>query len=93
MLFVRKTFKSNGKCFTAGSVVTEPAAMKHFKRRLFDRYLIEVTEQNFDKWYNYFLVKHGVEITIEETEEEIEEIQKPSKEPLKAQVVQPKIKK
>jgi predicted KAP-like P-loop ATPase len=47
---------------TAGSVITEPAAIKHFRSRLDDRKIIEVTEHNFDKYYQIFKDKFGIEI-------------------------------
>ena len=46
---------------TPGSIV-EPGDIKWFKTRLRDRDVIEVHEQDLDKWEAYFNVKFGVSI-------------------------------
>lgn len=44
-----------------GSVV-EPGTIKRFKSRLNDGHIVEVSEQNFDKWDKYFRERIGVTI-------------------------------
>lgn len=61
MYVVRRAFRNYGQMMTPGSVV-EPGIIKRFKTRLRDRDVVEVSEQDFDKWNNYFLAKFGVPI-------------------------------
>ena len=63
MYVVRRTFRNCGKMLTPGSVV-EPGSVKHFKSRLRDRVIIEVTEHDFDRWNEYFKNKLGVAIQL-----------------------------
>lgn len=62
MFIARKAFKNNGVTYAVGSVISEPTAIKHLKARLAERVIIEVTEDNFDQFYGYFLTKFGVKI-------------------------------
>ena len=49
-----------------GSIV-EPSTIKRFKSRLADGHIIEVTEQNFDKWRYVFKERYGVTLSPVET--------------------------
>lgn len=69
MLVVRKAFSNNGVTLTAGSIISEPAAIKRFNYRLRERIIIEVTEKTFKKYQGYFLTKFGVDITPAQKEE------------------------
>lgn len=60
MLVVKRPFKSLGKTYTAGAVITEPAVIKRFKGKLAEGKIIEVTEQTYDSISAYFKAKHGV---------------------------------
>ena len=61
MYVVRRAFRNYGQMMTPGSVV-EPGTVKRFKSRLNDGRIVEVSEQNFDKWDEYFKVRVGVSI-------------------------------
>lgn len=92
MFVVKRPFKSFGKTYTVGSVLTEPAGIKRFKGKLAEGKIIKVTEQTYDTTAAYFKAKYGVilpklesaetenVITQDETEQEVE---KPTEEPVK----------
>lgn len=61
MYVVRRTFRNFGQMMAPGSIV-EPGAVKRFKSRLADGHIVEVSEQDFDKWAEYFKVRFGVDI-------------------------------
>lgn len=61
MYVVRRPFKSFGKAYTAGSLV-EPAAVKHFRGKIAEGKIIEVTEQTYDVAKSYFKQKFGVDL-------------------------------
>ena len=63
MYVVRRSFRNYGQMMVPGSVV-EPGSIKRFKSRLNDGRIVEVTEQNFDKWDEYFKVRIGVAIQL-----------------------------
>ena len=73
MYVVRRAFKNFGKAMVPGSVV-EPGTIKHFKSRLRDHVIIEVAEQDFDKWNTYFITKFGVPIQRENVKTENEDV-------------------
>jgi|WetSurMetagenome_2_1015567.scaffolds.fasta_scaffold182508_2 hypothetical protein len=62
MLIVKRPFRNFGKVLTVGSVLTEPAEIKHLKARLGDGHIIEIAEHDLDKFHDYFLQKFGVDI-------------------------------
>jgi hypothetical protein len=68
MYVVRRPFRNFGKVITVGSVIAEPTGIKHFKRRVFDRYIVDVNDQNFDTYKNYFAQKFGIDIKLPEAE-------------------------
>lgn len=68
MYVVRRTFRNFGKMMAPGSTV-EPGAVKHFKSRLTDGHIVEVSEQDFDKWAEYFKVRLGVTLVKPEPEQ------------------------
>ena len=61
MYVVRRSFRNYNQMMVPGSVV-EPGSIKRFKTRLRDRDIVEVSEQDFDKWNAYFLGKFGIPI-------------------------------
>ena len=61
MYVVRRAFRNNNCMIAPGSII-EPGVVKHFKARLRDRYIIEVSGQSLDNWDEYFKIKHGVSI-------------------------------
>ena len=68
MFVVRRPFRNFGHVMAPGSVV-EPGTIKQFKSRLRDRAIIEVPEQDFDRWNAYFKSKFGVEIAVPKTDD------------------------
>lgn len=72
MFVIRKPFRNYNQMMLPGTIV-EPGSIKWFKNRFKDRYIVEVNEQNFDKWEKYFVGKYGVSLNVEEpiTEEAI----------------------
>lgn len=74
MYVVRRTFRNFGQMMAPGSIV-EPGAVKRFKSRLTEGHIIEVSEQDFDKWAEYFKVRLGV--TLVKPEDQKPEGQKP----------------
>ena len=63
MYVVRRAFRNFGEMVTPGSTV-EPGNIKRFKFRLTNGYIVEVSEQDFDKWREYFKVRFGVELKL-----------------------------
>ena len=76
MYVVRRSFRNYGQMVVPGSVV-EPGTIKRFKSRLNDGNIVEVTEQNFDKWDTYFRQRIGVSINVKPDEQKPDE-QKPA---------------
>ena len=67
MYVVKRAFRNYNQMIAPGSVV-EPGAIKRFKNRLRDGRIVEVSEQDFDKWNNYFKVRFGTPIKVETPE-------------------------
>ena len=65
MYVVRRSFRNYGQMMIPGSTV-EPGSIKRFKSRLNDGHIVEVSEQNFDKWDNYFRERIGTPIMLPE---------------------------
>lgn len=76
MYVVRRSFRNFDQMMVPGSVV-EPGTIKRFKSHLRDRDIIEVTEQDFDKWNAYFIGKFGVPIALPEHGEEPKQGEEP----------------
>ena len=68
MFVVRRPFRNFGHVMAPGSVV-EPGAIKQFKSKLRDHAIVEVPEQDFDRWNAYFKGKFGVEIAVPKTDD------------------------
>lgn len=62
MFVVRRPFRNLGKILTAGTVISDPAVIKHFKSRLAEGKIIKVDEHNFKSCYDFFKQKFGVEL-------------------------------
>ena len=60
MFVVKRPFRNLGKTLTAGTVITEPAAIKRFNGRVAEGKIIEVTEQTYNNIAKYFKSKYGV---------------------------------
>lgn len=65
MYVVKRPFRNLGMVYTVGSVITEPTEIKRFKGRIAEGKILEVTEQNFEKYARYFTDKYGVDIRPE----------------------------
>lgn len=61
MYVVRRAFRSYGSMLVSGTVV-EPNKVKRFKSHLNERDIIEVTNDTFDAWNEYFTRKFGTPI-------------------------------
>ena len=61
MYVVRRAFRSYGSMLVPGTVV-EPNKVKRFKSHLNERDIIEVTNDTFDAWNEYFTRKFGTPI-------------------------------
>lgn len=74
MFVVRRAFRNNGQMMAPGSVV-EPAAIKRFRSRLAEGRIVEVNEQNFSKWEEYFRVRANttIQLPCEEQPEPVEQ--------------------
>lgn len=73
MYVVRRAFRNLNQMMVPGSEI-EPGTVKLFKTRLRERQIIEVSEQDFDKWNEYFLKKYGTPIKRLETEAKTDEV-------------------
>lgn len=69
MYVVKRAFRNYGHVMVPGSVV-EPETTKRFKSRLKDGHIINVHEQDIDKYKEYFRVRHGVELVVPTPAEE-----------------------
>ena len=70
MLVVKKPFKSIGKVYTVGSVITDPTAIKRLKGKIAEGKIIEVTEHTYDSTSKYFKAKYNVDLpAIKQNEE------------------------
>lgn len=73
MYLVRRSFRERSTIKSAGSIV-EPADIKGFKYRLNDRDVVEVNEQNFERYKDYFKQKFGIDIPgLPETTAEVKQ--------------------
>lgn len=89
MFVVRKSFRNYNQMVLPGTIV-EPGSIKWFKNRFKDRYIVEVNEQNFDKWEEYFVGKYGV--SLKEAEPDTEEVTEEAEEVTEeAETVKPKV--
>lgn len=63
MFVVKRTFRDASGMIPAGSIV-EPAGIKRFKHRLLEGHIVEVNEQNFDKYADFFKQRYGVDLSL-----------------------------
>lgn len=61
MFVVKRTFRDASGMIPAGSIV-EPAGIKRFKHRVLEGHIVEVTEQNFDKYADFFKQRYGIDL-------------------------------
>ena len=61
MYIVTRTFRDANGVFSVGSIV-EPTEVRAFKSRLQQRHIVDVSEQNIEKWALYFLNKFGIDL-------------------------------
>ena len=62
MFVVKRPFRNLGKVLTAGTIISDPAVIKHFKGRFAEGKIIKVDEHNFDSYYSFFKQKYGVDL-------------------------------
>lgn len=63
MFVVKRTFRDASGMIPAGSIV-EPAGIKRFKHRLLEGHIVEVNEQNFDKYADFFKQRYGIDLPV-----------------------------
>ena len=61
MFVVKRTFRDASGMIPAGSII-EPAGIKRFKHRLLEGHIVEVNEQNFDKYADFFKQRYGIDL-------------------------------
>ena len=77
MFVVKRTFRDASGMIPAGSIV-EPAGIKRFKHRLLEGHIVEVNEQNFDKYADFFKQRYGIDLPmIEQPKVEQKSIEQP----------------
>lgn len=77
MFVVKRTFRDASGMIPAGSII-EPAGIKRFKHRLLEGHIVEVNEQNFDKYADFFKQRYGIDLPMIE-QPKVE--QKPTEQP------------
>lgn len=63
MFVVKRAFRDASGMITAGSIV-EPVGIKRFKHRLLEGHIVEVNEQNFDKYADFFKQRYGIDLLV-----------------------------
>lgn len=63
MFVVKRTFRDASGMIPAGSIV-EPVGIKRFKHRLLEGHIVEVNEQNFDKYADFFKQRYGIDLPV-----------------------------
>lgn len=61
MFVAKRAFRDASGMIPAGSIV-EPAGIKRFKHRVLEGHIVEVTEQNFDKYADFFKQRYGIDL-------------------------------
>ena len=77
MFVVKRAFRDASGMVPAGSIV-EPAGIKRFRHRLLEGHIVEVNEQNFDKYADFFKQRYGIDLpVIEQPKVEQEPVEQP----------------
>ncbi|MNU34904.1 hypothetical protein D3C71_234910 [compost metagenome] len=58
---VKRPFKTNGVFYAAGTVITDPAAIRLYRTKVAEGKIVEVDEHNIDRVSEYLLHKQGEE--------------------------------
>lgn len=58
---VKRPFKSLGKFYKAGSIITDPASIKYFRDKIDEGIVVLVTEQNHGAVGHYLEQRAGIE--------------------------------
>jgi len=68
---VRKPFRNYGEVKLAGSLIDDPATIKHFKSLLADNHIVGVEEHTLARYEEFFKVRYNVSIkkAIKDAEE------------------------
>ena len=61
MFVVKRPFRDAEGMVPAGSIV-EPAGIKRFKHRVLEGHIVEVNEQNFERYADFFKQRYGVDL-------------------------------
>ena len=62
MYVVKRPFKSFGKFYAVGTVITDPTAIKRFNGKVAEGKIVNVTEQTYDSAAKYFKSKFFVDL-------------------------------
>ena len=77
MFVVKRAFRDASGMIPAGSII-EPAGIKRFKHRFLEGHIVEVNEQNFDKYADFFKQRYGIDLpVIEQPKVEQEPVEQP----------------
>lgn len=61
MYVVKRPFRDAEGMVPASSIV-EPAGIKRFKHRVLEGHIVEVNEQNFERYADFFKQRYGVDL-------------------------------
>ena len=81
MYLVRKGFRSYGKMFRMGSVVSDPSKIRFFNTKLKNKQIVELTKDNYKQLAEYVRIRTGQNPV--KRYEELLGLNKPKKKPTK----------
>lgn len=61
MYVVTRTFRDSNGVFSVGSII-EPTEVKTFKSRLQQKHIVDVNEQNIERWATFFKNRYGIDL-------------------------------
>lgn len=61
MYVVTRTFRDSNGVFSVGSII-EPTEVKTFKSRLQQKHIVDVNEQNIERWAIFFKNRYGIDL-------------------------------
>lgn len=62
MYIVTRTFRDANGVFEVGSIV-DPTSVRTFRSRLQQRHIVDVHEEDIQKWAEYFKNRHGIDLS------------------------------
>lgn len=61
MYVITRTFRDSNGVFSVGSII-EPTEVKTFKSRLQQKHIVDVNEQNIERWATFFKNRYGIDL-------------------------------